>query len=121
MSCSPRPIGRKFLIAFMKTKPGEVYMVDLGIGGKVRPMMVVSRVDDEAPRALAICIPVTTAYRGSKYEVQLPRISFLREQSYANTQGIMAIEHHELMRLLGRFKADVLESVRSSWRYALEL
>jgi mRNA interferase MazF len=105
----------------MKTKPGEVYMVDLGIGGKVRPMMVVSREDDEAPRALAICVPITTAYRGSKYEVQLPRVAFLREQSYANTQGIMGIEHHELSRMLGRFRQDALESVRAALKYALGL
>ena len=41
----------------MRTKPGEVYIVDLGIGGKVRPMMIVSRDDAEPPRALAICVP----------------------------------------------------------------
>jgi hypothetical protein len=33
----------------MRTKPGEVYRVDLGMGGKVRMMMVVSREDADAP------------------------------------------------------------------------
>lgn len=105
----------------MRTKPGEVYMVDLGIGGKVRPMMVVSREDPDAPRALAICVPVTTSYRGSQYESALPRVPFLREQSYANTQGIMGIEHSELGRLLGRFKGEALDAVKAALRYALEL
>ncbi len=47
----------------MTTKPGEVYKVDLGIAGKVRSMVVVSREDRDAPRALAVCAPITTAYR----------------------------------------------------------
>ena len=63
----------------MTTKPGEVYRVDLGIGGKVRLMIVVSREDPEAPRALSICVPITTAYRGSPYEVELPAPVFLSE------------------------------------------
>jgi mRNA interferase MazF len=47
----------------MTTSPGEVYKVDLGIAGKVRSMVVVSREDPNVPRALAVCAPVTTAYR----------------------------------------------------------
>ena len=61
----------------MRTRPGEVYRVDLGIAGKVRPMVVVSREDPDAPRALAICAPVTTAYRGSEYEVDIGKPRFL--------------------------------------------
>jgi mRNA-degrading endonuclease toxin of MazEF toxin-antitoxin module len=32
----------------MNPKPGEVYRVDLGLKGKVRPLMIVSRQDDDA-------------------------------------------------------------------------
>ena len=59
------------------TKPGEVYWVDLGVGGKVRMMVVVSRYDPEAPRALSLCVPITSQYRGSEYEVELPNTPFL--------------------------------------------
>ena len=38
----------------MTTKPGDVYRVDLGLGGKVRLMVVVSREDRDAPRALSL-------------------------------------------------------------------
>jgi mRNA interferase MazF len=41
----------------MTTKPGEVYRVDLGAGGKVRMMLVVSREDSNPPRALSLCVP----------------------------------------------------------------
>jgi len=42
----------------MKTKPGEVYQVDLGMGGKFRMMMVVSREDAAAPRAFQVAFAV---------------------------------------------------------------
>ena len=48
----------------MMTKPGEVYKMELGIRGKVRLMVVVSREDEDSPRVLSICAPITTSYRG---------------------------------------------------------
>jgi mRNA-degrading endonuclease toxin of MazEF toxin-antitoxin module len=48
----------------MNPRPGEVYWVDLGIKGKVRPLMVVSRQDDAAVRALSVCVPLTTEIKG---------------------------------------------------------
>jgi len=37
---------------WMTPKVGEVYLVDLGIAGKVRPVVLVSREDPEAPEDL---------------------------------------------------------------------
>ena len=105
----------------MTTKPGEVYRVDLGIGGKVRMMLVVSREDSEAPRGLCLCVPVTSAYRGSPYEVELPSRPFLRVKSYANVQGLQAIQHHELQGPIGTIYGKPLEDVREALRYAMEL
>ena len=68
----------------MMTRPGEVYSVDLGLAGKVRPMLVLSRQDEDAPRALSVCARITTSYLESGYEIRLPRLPFLREQSYVN-------------------------------------
>jgi len=70
----------------MTIEPGQVYRVDLGIVGKVRMMAVVSMKDPAAPRALAVCVPITTTCRNTWYEVPLGRKPFLREQSYANVQ-----------------------------------
>ena len=105
----------------MTTKPGEVYRVDLGMGGKVRMMMVVSRQDDDAPRALSLCVPITSAYRDSDYEVALPTMPFLRMKSYANVQGLQAIQDHELSGPIGLFYGSVLEDVKNALRFALEI
>lgn len=103
------------------TKPGEVYRVDLGMGGKVRMMLVVSREDPDAPRALSICVPITTSHRDSPYEVELPARPFLRMKSFANVQGLQAIQHHELQEKVGVIFGEPLNEVRAALRYAMEL
>jgi mRNA interferase MazF len=105
----------------MTTKPGEVYRVDLGIGGKVRLMLVVSREDELAPRALSICAPITTACRGSAYEVELPPRPFLRERSYANMQGLQAIQHHELQGPVGVFHGSVMNHIREAIAFTFDI
>ncbi len=105
----------------MTTKPGEVYRVDLGMGGKVRFMVVVSREDANAPRALSVCAPITTKYRGSAYEVELGKLRFLREVSYVNVQGLQAIQHHELSRPLGTVPASKMAEIRTALKYTLNL
>ena len=104
-------------------KPGEVYWVDLGIAAKHRPVMVVSREDAEAPRALAVCVPLTTQIKGSQYEVILPRVRWMpgSDQGAANVQGITSIEFHRLTRKAGRFEPRVIEDVRTAIGWALEI
>ena len=91
------------------------------MGGKVRLMVVVSRRDEEAPRALSLCVPITTAYRGSNYEVELSSMPFLRAKSYANVQGLQAIQDHELSGPFGLFYGSVLEDLKRALRFAMEL
>lgn len=105
----------------MKTEPGQVFQVDLGIAGKLRFSVVVSREDSDPPRALALCVPITTQNRGSAYEVELPRVRFLREQSYANVQGLQAVQHHELRGPVGRFSSATKDTIKDALRYAMDL
>ncbi|HLC15326.1 MAG TPA: type II toxin-antitoxin system PemK/MazF family toxin [Thermodesulfovibrionia bacterium] len=105
----------------MTTKPGEVYKVDLGIKGKVRLMVVVSREDLNAPRSLAICAPITTSYRYSKYEIDIGKPNFLREKSYVNVQGLQAIQLHELIGPIGKLNNEIMEKLKDALKYAMEL
>ncbi len=68
----------------MRIEPGSVYRVDLGYSGKVRYMVAVSREDEDPPRALVLCAPITTKYRESDYEVDIGKPRFLREKSFVN-------------------------------------
>ncbi len=105
----------------MIPKVGDVFMLDLDYRGKVRPIVIVSREDPNAPRALSVFVPLTKQSRGSRYEVTMPRVPWLKLQSYANVQAIGAAEHHELTDRRGRFDAAVVKQIREAIRWALEL
>ncbi len=96
-------------------------MVDLGMVAKVRPMVVVSRHDPDPPRALALCVPFTTQNRGSAYEVSLGKLKYLREESWANVQGLVAVGTEKLERRIGQLTAEQLARVKSALRFALDL
>jgi len=105
----------------MTTEPGEVYLVDLGLAAKTRPMLVVSRKDDDPPRALSICAPITTSSRESGYEVAIGKPKFLDKSSFVNVQGLQAIQHHELRRKMGRLSTESMSNVRDALLWALDL
>ena len=105
----------------MSPIPGELYLVDLGMVGKVRPAVVLSREDADAPRALAICAPLTTENRGSDYEVPLGKLKFLDRESWVNVQGMMSIGHEKLIRRLGRLTTSQMEQIKAALRFALDL
>ena len=75
----------------MNPRPGEVWLADLGLAVKTRPVVIVSRRDEDPPRALAVYVPLTTQDRRSNYEVEIPHLPFLRQQGVANVQGIASI------------------------------
>lgn len=105
----------------MTTEPGQVYLVDLGMAAKTRPMLVVSRRDEDAPRALAICAPITTSTRNSKYEVSIGKPKFLHEASYVNLQGLQAIQHHELKRMIGRLPNAEFQNIKNAIKWLFEI
>ena len=47
----------------MNPKPGEVWLADLGLAAKTRPIVIVSRYDQNPPRALVTYVPLTTQNR----------------------------------------------------------
>ncbi len=102
----------------MSPRPGEVWLADLGLAAKTRPVVIVSRHDPDAPRALTIYVPLTTQNRGSKYEVELPKLPFLREMSVANVQGVASLAVTRLERKLGEVSPDLLRRIREALAFA---
>jgi len=60
----------------MSPRPGEVWLADLGMAAKTRPVVVVSRYDEDPPRVLVLYVPLTSENRGSEYEVEMPKLPF---------------------------------------------
>jgi mRNA interferase MazF len=102
-------------------KPGEIWKVDLGLAGKVRWFVVVSRFDPDAPRALSLAVPVTTQNRGSDYEVPRGRSRPFTEESFANIQGLAALQWTDFQFVGGRVSEDTLKLIRTALRFAMEL
>ena len=105
----------------MPPHPGEVWLADLGLAAKTRPVMVVSRDDPDPPRALILYVPVTTQNRRSSYEVALPRLPFLVHDSVANVQGLGSLPTVRLERRLGTLPVDVMVKIKRALAFALDL
>src|SRR5687768_15545311 len=105
----------------MNPKPGEVWLADLGLAAKTRPVLIVSRFDPDPPRALIIYVPFTRATRASSYEIAVGKLPFLRDESFLNVQGIGSLPVARLERQLGQLPPVMINQVKCALRYALEL
>ena len=105
----------------MSPRPGEVWLADLGMAAKTRPVVVVSRHDEDPPRVLVLYVPLTSEDRGSEYEVEMPKLPFLRLEGVANVQGIGSLAVKRLERRLGVLPTEVMERIKKALRFALDL
>ena len=105
----------------MPPQPGEIWLADLGLAAKTRPVVIVSRQDPDPPRALVLYVPLTTQRRNSPYEVPLPRLPFLDRESVANLQGLGSLPTVRLERKIGRLSAAVMEQLKEALAFALDL
>ena len=89
--------------------------------GKPRYALVMAAQTD-ARLALASVVLITTQFEGTSYEVILPRVPWLREQSYINAQSIQPVKLTEFIRKApGKFDARVMEKVETTLRRWLKL
>jgi len=105
----------------MNPKPGEVWLADLGLAAKTRPVIIVSRFDPDPPRSLIIYVPLTTQNRNSSYEVELPNLPFLDRTSIANVQGLASLPIVRLERKIGVIPDTVMQDIKKALSYALDL
>ena len=102
-------------------QPGEVWFVDLGMVGKPRYALVMAAQTD-ARLALASLVLITKQFEDTPYEVTLPRVPWLREQSYINVQSIQPVKFTEFVRkAAGKFEARVIGEVEAAFKRWLNL
>lgn len=88
---------------------GEIWLVDLGYLGKVRPVLVVSVPFLEHERALCIIIPRTTTLIGTRFEVKIDHPA-LKEGAF-DVQQTAAVQAAKFLRRLGALDAQQLRLV----------
>ena len=107
----------------MTTVPqrGEVWFIDLGLVGKPRCALVLAAQTD-ARLALASVVLITKQFEDTPYEVTLPRVPWLREQSYINVQSVQPVKFTEFVRkAAGKFDARVMSEVATALKRWLKL
>ena len=85
-------------------------MVDLGLAAKVRPCLILSDHPADDELALVIIIPHTTAIRGNRWELALPK-PFLKPGAF-HLQQIQPISLVRLERKLGSLTPNELQRVK---------
>lgn len=97
---------------------GEVWVVDLGLAGKVRPCLLLTDWPADTDLALVSVLAHTTALRGSGWELPIQK-PFLKEGAF-QLQQIQSIPVVKLERKLGELHplemANVAEGVKKRLR-----
>jgi mRNA interferase MazF len=98
---------------------GEVWIVDLGMAGKVRPCVVLSIPAGPQDRALVTLVAHTTSARGSNFEAAV-QSRFLAAGVF-DAQNMLTVPHTKLVRKLGSLPPDQLAKVEEAVRRWLGL
>jgi len=89
--------------------------------GKLRYALVLAAQID-ARLALASVVLITKQFEDTLYEVTLPHVPWLREQSYINVQSIQPVRFTEFVRKApGKFDARVMTEVEAALKRWLKL
>jgi mRNA interferase MazF len=102
-----------------RTLPGEIWRVDLGLAAKIRPALVLSEFPKDDELALVLIIPHTTAIRGNRWEVQLPK-PFLRPGVF-HLQQLQPVPISRLEVRLGCLTTDEFQILKRALTRVLNL
>jgi mRNA interferase MazF len=89
-----------------------MWLADLGLAGKTRPVVTLMADDLDVPRTLIIHVPITRQSRGSSLEIPLGHARFLNPESVANAQAIGALPRVRFERRLGAVSAVDLAAIK---------
>jgi len=98
---------------------GELWLVDLGYLGKVRPVLVLSVPFLEHERTLCIVVPHTTSLVGTRFEVALEHPG-LKVGAF-DVQQTAAVQAVKFVRRLGSLSTEQMRSVEQALAQVLGL
>lgn len=93
-------------------KRGEIWLADLGLAAKVRPVLVISVPYGDADYALVCAIPRTTTPRGSQFEVNV-QIPGLQAGAF-NLQGMLAVPTAKFIRKIATLGASQMQQTEAA-------
>ena len=90
-------------------RPGEVWSIDLGMAGKIRPCLILTELPADDELDLVTVVLHTTALRGNRWEVKVPK-PFLREGAF-HAQQVHSAPLPRLMRRIGELNSEEFDLV----------
>src|SRR5208283_1354922 len=96
-----------------RTLPGEIWWVDFGLAAKIRPALILSDYPGDDELALLIVIPHTTAVRGNRWELEVPK-PFLKKPGIFHLQQIQPISLARFESRLGALTLDEFTRVKQA-------
>jgi mRNA interferase MazF len=91
-------------------KPGEVWIVDLGMAAKVRPCLILTRPPRSDELDVFTIVAHTTSRRGNRWEVSIGK-SFLDDEGAFDVQRVATVASVKLERKLGELNLAELDTV----------
>jgi mRNA interferase MazF len=80
-------------------RQGEIWLVDMGLAGKVRPCLLLTDFPADDELALVTVLPHTTSLRGNRWECAIPK-PFLKPGAF-HMQQIQSVSITRLIRRPG--------------------
>ncbi len=100
----------------MRPARGEVWLFDLGMAAKTRPVLIMSVPHGDADRAIVTVVPHTTSLRGSAFEIAVS-VPFLKPGAFL-VQGVSTYPASWAIRKLGSLRSEQFKAVMNgllSW------
>ena len=91
-------------------KPGDIWIVDLGMAAKVRPCLIVTPQPRGDDLEVLTVVAHTTAIRGNRWEVPIPK-PFLDSKGAFDVQRIATVASVKLERKLGELTSAEMDLV----------
>ena len=91
---------------------GEIWLVDLGMVAKTRPVLILSVAFIEQERSLVTFVPRTTSVRGTRFEV--PHIGRGFDAGAFDAQGIATVPTVQLVRRMGVIDGSTLAQIEAA-------
>ncbi len=95
-----------------RAQRGEIWLVDLGMIAKTRPVLILSVAYDDRERAVLTFVPRTTSVRGTRFEVPHAARGF--DAGAFDAQGLAGVPAVQLIRRLGAIDGPTLAQIETA-------
>ncbi len=102
-------------------KSGEIWLADLGMAAKSRPVVILAYSGENDARSLVVVAPLTSQIRDYRGEVEIGRPRGLSKESAVNVQGLASFDPGRLLRKMAVLNAEQRDKVNHALRDLLAL